>query len=142
MYRTIVLLLCAVLMMTSGCSSSPDSESTKKAGDSSSTPGADPLSGTWTGDWGPSKADRNDVRLELKWDGSALTGTINPGDKAIPIKNASYDPATKTVKMEAEATGRAGTPVHYVIEGKVDGTSMTGTWKHETRNGDFSVSKS
>ncbi len=40
--------------------------------------GSDPLTGTWKGDWGPSAADRNQVTLELKWDGKALTGTVNP----------------------------------------------------------------
>ena len=39
----------------------------------------DPLSGTWTGDWGPSERDRNQATVELKWDGKALTGTVNPG---------------------------------------------------------------
>ena len=32
---------------------------------------ADPLSGTWTGDWGPNAGDRNQVSLDLKWDGKA-----------------------------------------------------------------------
>ena len=39
----------------------------------------DPLSGTWTGDWGPSPGDRNEVTVELKLDGGTLTGVVNPG---------------------------------------------------------------
>ena len=43
----------------------------------------DPLSGTWTGDWGPSTQDRNQVTVELKWDGKILTGNVNPGPTAV-----------------------------------------------------------
>ena len=28
----------------------------------------DPISGTWTGTWGPSPSDRNDATLQLKWE--------------------------------------------------------------------------
>jgi hypothetical protein len=38
---------------------------------------ADPLSGTWSGDWGPNASDRNTVNVDLKWDGKALTGTVH-----------------------------------------------------------------
>ena len=31
--------------------------------------------------------------------------------------------------------------VHYVIDGKVDGSTMTGTWKHDTVSGDFKITK-
>ena len=48
--------------------------------------GSDPLSGTWVGDWGPSAADRNQVTVELKWDGTALSGTVNPGPNAVPLR--------------------------------------------------------
>src|SRR5262249_31322181 len=37
----------------------------------------DPLSGTWTGDWGPNANDRNNVNVDLKLDGKALTGTVH-----------------------------------------------------------------
>ncbi len=37
-------------------------------------PGGESLSGTWVGDWGPSPSDRNQVTVELKWDGTALSG--------------------------------------------------------------------
>ena len=43
---------------------------------------ADPLTGTWKGDWGPSATDRNSVTIELKWNGKTLTGTVNPGPDA------------------------------------------------------------
>ena len=50
---------------------------------------SDPLSGSWKGDWGPSASDRNQVAVELKWDGKALTGTVNPGPNAVPLSKAT-----------------------------------------------------
>src|SRR5262245_47925629 len=33
-----------------------------------------PLKGSWIGDWGPSKTDRNQVTVVMDWDGKAITG--------------------------------------------------------------------
>jgi hypothetical protein len=101
----------------------------------------DPLSGTWTGDWGPSASDRNPVTVELKWDGKALSGTINPGENAVALQKATFDANTGAVHFEADAKRRDGTTVHYVVEGKVAGQSMTGTWRHDDRKGDFKITK-
>ena len=60
---------------------------------------ADPLTGTWKGDWGPSPTDRNAVILVLKWDGKTLTGTVNPGPDAIAIEKASFDPKSMTIHL-------------------------------------------
>jgi hypothetical protein len=50
----------------------------------------DPLSGTWSGDWGPTPTHRNQVTVELKWDGKELTGKVNPGSNAIEIKKGHF----------------------------------------------------
>ena len=105
--------------------------------------GSDPLSGTWTGDWGPSPSDRNDVTLVLKWDGKALTGNVTAGTNVsapIPIQKATFDPKTGAVHMEADAMSR-GRSVHYVIDGKVEKNTMTGSWNHDNRKGDFKITK-
>ena len=101
----------------------------------------DPLTGTWTGDWGPSVADRNQVTVELKWDGKSLTGNVNPGPNAVEVKSATFDLKTGAVHFEADATGRRGNQIHYVIDGKVESGSISGTWKHDNRNGDFKITK-
>ena len=54
-------------------------------------PVADPLSGVWTGDWGTTPSHRNLVTVNLKWDGTSLTGTVNPGPHAVQFTNASFD---------------------------------------------------
>jgi len=105
--------------------------------------GSDPLSGTWTGDWGPSPSDRNDVTLVLKWDGKALTGNVTAGTNVsapIPIQKGTFDPKTGVVHMEADAMSR-GRTVHYVIDGKVEKNTMTGSWNHDNRKGDFKITK-
>jgi hypothetical protein len=101
----------------------------------------DPLTGTWAGDWGPSEWDRNQVTLELKWDGKNLTGTVNPGPNAVELKKATFDAKAGAVHFEADATGRRGNQIHYVIDGKLDGNIMSGSWSHDNRKGDFKIVK-
>jgi hypothetical protein len=103
--------------------------------------GADPVSGTWSGDWGPSASDRNQVTVELKLDGKNVTGTVNPGPNAVPLKNSTFDAATSAIHMEADTKNRRGNDIHYVIDGKVEGTTMTGSWNHDNRKGDFKIEK-
>lgn len=98
----------------------------------------DPISGTWTGDWGPSPNDRNPVTLELAWDGTTLTGTVNPGPDAVPLTTASFDPVTNAIRMEADAETFRG-PAHYMIEGTVEGSAMSGSWGHDDVSGDFTL---
>jgi len=103
--------------------------------------GADPLSGTWTGDWGPSAADRNSVTVDLKWDGKTLTGTVNPGPNAVELQKCKFDPKTGALHMEADAKGRRGNDIHYMIDGKVEKGMITGSWNHDNRKGDFKITK-
>ena len=103
--------------------------------------GSNSLSGTWVGDWGPSPSDRNQVTVDLKWDGKMLSGTVNPGPNAVPLQKSSYDAKTKAVHFEADAKGHSGNTVHYKIDGKVEGSTMTGTWSHDTVKGDFKITK-
>ncbi|HEY3127887.1 MAG TPA: hypothetical protein VGL91_00370 [Acidobacteriota bacterium] len=103
---------------------------------------SDPLSGTWTGDWGPSAADRNPVTVELKWDGKVLTGTVNPGPNAVELKNCTFDANSNAVHMEADAKSRRGNEIHYMIDGKVENNTMTGSWNHGNRKGDFKITRS
>jgi hypothetical protein len=102
---------------------------------------ADPLSGSWSGDWGPTAAHRNPVTVDLKWDGKALTGVVNPGPNAIQLQKSTFDAKTGAVHMEAEAKGRGGAVVHFVIDGKLEGNTMTGSWLHDNRKGDFKITK-
>lgn len=101
----------------------------------------DPLSGNWVGEWGPSPDRQTYVTLELKWDGAILKGTVNPGRNAIELSKATYDPQSQTVKMELDAQGPNRNIVHYVVDGKVSGNTMTGTFDRGGETGTFKVEK-
>jgi hypothetical protein len=106
---------------------------------------SDPLSGTWTGDWGPNERDRNQVSVDLKMAGTAVTGTVQsvtPKRDDVAISKGTYTAAGNKVHLEAEAKNpRSGAVVKYVIEGTIAGTSMTGTWNHDAVKGDFKLTK-
>jgi hypothetical protein len=102
----------------------------------------DPLSGTWTGDWGPTPTHRNQVTVQLKWDGKALTGTVNPGPDAVTLQKTSFDAKTGAVHLEADAKDMHGTGmVHFIIDGKLSNGTMTGSWNHDKTKGDFKITK-
>jgi len=101
-----------------------------------------PLTGTWSGDWGPTAAQRNHVTLVMTWDGKVVKGTINPGPEAIQIASVVLDVTNWTVRIEADAKDQSGKPVHISAEGKIDDLSsahrkLSGTWMQGTTKGDF-----
>ena len=112
---------------------------------SQGTAAADPLSGTWTGDWGPSAGDRNQVSVTLKWDGKALTGTVKslqPARADVSLQKSTFTPATGAVHMEAESPNMRGAgTVHFIIDGKLTNGTMAGSWNHDTTKGDFKLTK-
>ncbi len=105
-----------------------------------------PLKGTWLGDWGPNKADRNQVTVILDWDGKQITGQINPGPGSIPISKATLEPKGWVVHFEADAKNAAGQTVHYLVDGKIENLglynrSIVGTWNHDNVKGDFRITR-
>jgi hypothetical protein len=106
---------------------------------------ADPISGTWTGDWGPNAGDRNTVTVDMKSDGKAVTGTVHSVNfqrPDVPLQKSTFDAKTGAIHMEAEVPGQRGAaPVHFVIDGKVDKGTMSGSWNHGNSKGDFKLTK-
>ena len=103
-----------------------------------------PLKGTWSGDWGPTKENRTHVVLELNWDGKAISGNINPGPKAVPLKKAELSPDTWGVHFEGDGKDASGATVHYVIDDKLENIGayqriMSRTWTENSKKGDFRV---
>ena len=68
-----------------------------------------PLDGTWRGDWGPDAENRTPVVMVMKWDGSQINGTINPGRNSIPFESAVLDPSKREQMRKRKAKER--TPV-------------------------------
>jgi len=66
---------------------------------------------------------------------------VHPGPNAVTLQKASFDPKTSTVHFEAQARGRRGEELQYKVDGKLDKSSLSGTWNHESRNGDFKITK-
>jgi len=81
------------------------------------------------------------VTVELRWDGKTLTGSVNPGANAVELVKCTFDPKTGAVHMEADAKNRRGESVHYTIDGKVEGGTMSGAWNHDNRAGDFKITR-
>ena len=93
-----------------------------------------PLKGSWLGTWAGNKVHGNDVLLVMTWDGTSITGTINPGTDNIVIKNATLNPTGWLVHLEGDAKDKAGQPMTYTIDGKIENLPLanrivTGTWK-------------
>ena len=105
-----------------------------------------PLTGTWAGDWGAAGGERTHITVVMNWDGKVITGLLNPGPDQSPLTSVSLDPATWTVRLEAEgkdASGRAG---HVTAEGKLEDIAsyhrtITGTWTQGTTKGTFKLTR-
>jgi len=105
-----------------------------------------PMSGSWVGDWGPSKDQRTRVVVVMEWNGKELAGTINPGPNAAPIKVARVDTNDWRVHLEGDGKDAQGRPVSYVIDGAIDdlGTynrSIVGTCNIGGVKGDISITR-
>jgi hypothetical protein len=105
-----------------------------------------PLKGTWLGDWGPNKNDRNQVTVVMDWDGKQITGQVNPGPNAVQLRNATLEPKGWIVRFEAEAKNAQGRAVKYVVEGKIENLGLynrviVGTWSHDNVKGDFRIQR-
>jgi len=105
-----------------------------------------PLTGTWSGDWGPNATQRNHLTFVMSWDGKNITGTINPGPDAVPIGSVFLDVTNWTVRIEAEGKDQGGKAVHIAAEGKIDDLSsahrkIAGTWVQGTTKGDFRLTR-
>jgi hypothetical protein len=105
-----------------------------------------PLKGSWSGDWGTSKEKRTRLLLELHWDGKDVTGMINPGPNAVPLKKALVDVSTWMVRFEAEGKDASGKVVPYVIEGKLENLGayyrfIAGKWTQGGITGDFKITR-
>jgi len=105
-----------------------------------------PLTGTWSGDWGPKTTERNHLTVVMNWDGKSITGTINPGPDATPIGSVFMDVTNWTVRIEADAKDRSGNAVHISAEGQLEDIAsyhrkITGTWRQGAIKGDFKLTR-
>jgi hypothetical protein len=118
-----------------------------------------PLAGTWYGDYG-SGAQRRDLTVIMKWDGRAVTGSINPGPTARPLTAVTMTitpgkPASER-QSGSELGGQQstqGVPPVFQVRIEVDGNvfegtiqnpvagnrRLTGTWTRGAERGTFQL---
>jgi hypothetical protein len=121
-----------------------------------------PVKGSWVGYWGPT-ASQYRLVIVMDWDGKNLSGTVNPGANAIPLKVVRMDitpgkPAPKPgdpvgeptfkVHIEADAKDAKGNPVTIVADGTMEDAALpnrmlAGTWTQtsggKTEKGEFKI---
>ena len=105
-----------------------------------------PLTGTWSGDWGLSAGGRTHITMVMAWDGTSVTGTINPGPDAIAVPAVTLDVTNWTIRFEADTKDASGTAVHIKAEGRIDDIAaahrtIAGTWQQGTTKGEFKLTR-
>ncbi len=132
------LCLAVALLLFAACAPAPEAPEAEITTEEEIVP---TIEGVWAGDWGPNAADRNQVTVELNWDGETLTGIINPGPDAVELQNTSFDPDTGAIHLEAEVISRGGPLFHYLIDGILEEDTIKGSWSHDDVKGDFTITK-
>jgi hypothetical protein len=102
-----------------------------------------PAKGTWLGYWGPTTSAQNRIVLVIDHDGTTLSGVLNPGPNAVPLKAARLDitpgkpspgkgvpPVLPVFKVyfEADARDAKGNPVAIVAEGTMHAVALYNRW--------------
>jgi hypothetical protein len=106
-----------------------------------------PAKGTWLGHWGPTPTVQSRIVLVLDHDGKSMSGVLNPGPNAVPLKVARLDitpgkpspgkgvppvlPVFK-VYLEIETKDAKGTPVAIVAEGTMHAVALYNRWVEGT----------
>ena len=104
-----------------------------------------PLTGTWSGDWGPSAGSRTHITMVMAWDGKVVSGTINPGPDAVQVPVIQLDVDNWTIQFETAAKTGAGTEA-IAVEGKIEDLgsphrTVAGTWRQGSAKGTFRLTR-
>ena len=105
-----------------------------------------PLDGSWHGDRRPNAKTRTDVTLIMDWDGTQVTGMVNPGFEHMALQNAKLNPKDWTVHFEVESKDAAGKTVRCLVDGKIDKLgsdtrTLAGTWTCGTVKQTFTLTR-
>jgi hypothetical protein len=104
-----------------------------------------PLTGVWSGDWGPSAKERNHTTLVLSWDGKTVQGLVDPGPDSAKVRVATLDSTKWTVRFEYDLKDKSGKLVPFIVDGKLQNPAsrknrmVVGTFTHGTVKGDFKI---
>ena len=102
-----------------------------------------PAKGTWVGYWGPATTVHSRIVLVIEHDGKTMTGVLNPGANAAPLKVARLDitpgkPSPKAgippvlpvfkVYLEVDAKDAKGNTIATVAEGTMHNVALPNRW--------------
>ena len=107
-----------------------------------------PLDGLWSGQWGPRDKPIR-LLLDLDWNGTSITGVINPGPNAATVRRVTFDysdPSAWLVKLDAEGKDPAGGPIPIRVDGRLENIGayrrvFRGTWTQGNQKGEFVVTR-
>jgi hypothetical protein len=102
-----------------------------------------PARGTWVGHWGPRLTPQSRIVVVIDHDGKTVSGVLNPGSNAVPLKVVRLDitPGTPSPKQgvpavlpifkvyfEADAKDAVGNPVAIAAEGTMHNVALPNRW--------------
>ena len=102
-----------------------------------------PAKGTRLGHWGPALTVQSRIFLVIDHDGKTMSGVLNPGPNAVPLKVARLDitPGTPSpgkgvppvlpifkVHFEVDTKDAEGRPVAIVAEGTMHAVALYNRW--------------
>lgn len=96
-----------------------------------------PLKGSWIGEWQGNEALGEFVLLVMDWNGSEVTGVINPGTDDIAIESVELDPSDWSVTIEGGDYEIQGNIVNLELPSR----TIVGTWRSGRSRGDFEISR-
>lgn len=104
-----------------------------------------PLTGTWSGNWGPSATSRTHITMVMAWDGKTVSGTINPGPDAVSVPAIQLDLDKWTIRFETAAKTPSGSET-IAVDGRIEDLgsphrSIVGTWRQGSAKGDFKLTR-
>src|SRR5262245_24822404 len=82
----------------------------------------------------------------MDWDGTKLTGIVNPGFEGLALQNAKLNAKDWTVHFELESKDASGKAVRCMVDGKIDKLgsdqrTLTGTWNCGASKQTFSLTR-
>ena len=102
-----------------------------------------PAKGTWLGYWGPTMTVQSRIVVVIDHDGKTMSGVLNPGPNAAPLKVARLDitpgkpspgkgvpPVLPIFEVYFEVDGKdaKGNPVAIVAEGTMHAVALPNRW--------------
>jgi hypothetical protein len=95
-----------------------------------------------SGRWGGGGATFLDLSLDKKGEVSGTVFWRGEGQAVrAPIRKGTYDPATRTLRLEGDTARPDGATRHYVIEGVVETDTISGRYSAGDDTGDFKFSR-